>query len=175
MLLNDCTHKETSILTILSKNPTIMPRHGSCSSHLCVRALYIREVIKDCRPILQLLINSKNCTGIAVLVLFSFLVLILIIPWVNSKSFFFVKVSYAVHFITRIRPILPVFYNIRPKMHWLQKHRFYVHIRLYTLHFTTIPGIQTFRSTRLRITHNIKKLVTAASQHLQANFSLSLF
>ena len=37
-----------------------------------VRMFEIRsEVIKDCRPILQLLINSKNCTGIAVLVLFS--------------------------------------------------------------------------------------------------------
>lgn len=36
-----------------------------------VRMFEIRsEVIKDCRPILQLLINLKNCTGIAVLVLF---------------------------------------------------------------------------------------------------------
>lgn len=46
--------KRPGYLTSIQKNTTIIPEVWLCSSHLCVRSVYIQAEIKDCRPIFQL-------------------------------------------------------------------------------------------------------------------------
>lgn len=46
--------KSPGYLTSIKKETTIIPEVWLCSSHLCVRALYIPTEIKDGNPIFQL-------------------------------------------------------------------------------------------------------------------------
>ena len=45
--------KSPGYLTSIEKETTIIPEVWLCSSHLCVRSVYIQAEIKDCRPISQ--------------------------------------------------------------------------------------------------------------------------
>lgn len=56
--------KRLRYLTSIQKKTTIIPEVWLCSSHLCVRAVYMWEVTAVCRPMLQLLLFWKLALGL---------------------------------------------------------------------------------------------------------------